>query len=625
MPLRAQCARKSFEVGEPCCVDVVLTADRDLKLQDRIEFQFPNSWLLITGPSYTRVLQCTNPAQEHFVSVTAPKVGEARFALSIKARHLHYPQGKVRHGRVVTAELVSGSIPAGTPIHIRYENTIAPYVAETEALWLRVNGEAPETAPVLRVKPGVHDRFRVMVPSYVVPGENVDVLIVSLDRFENASSTAFENERLTLTDGTVIAEPLCLSGSLHVRARIEKPGVYRFRFRDTVSNAVKVDTVTRKLYWGDIHIHTKLSHDGQGTDPYAYARDVSGLDFAGVADHWESLGPEGYRMLTEWAEKANSPGAFVTIPGDERNPAELTGHHNVYFRDLETMTLNTTLRKTGEGVPANSFGALKNADVSRVMIIPHHTGIAFNNLPRTGIGCAIDWDAIDDRGLRPVMEIYSHHGQSERYDPQHLLAYESNRMRNPERRANTSMPGPYYAQDYWMAGKRIGVIASSDEHSGQGGRRHGGLAAVFAESLTRDGIFDAILHRHCYATTGERILIEFAVDDLDMGAGGERHRGDRLNVTLNVWGTDKLLRVDIMRYRYGMDKTFLPVISTAPRPESMEAMLTFADVIENSCLYYARVVQDPLAWPAMAWTSPIWIEAKVSDEQANNADAGDVR
>ncbi|MHC4718382.1 MAG: hypothetical protein ACYS5V_15525 [Planctomycetota bacterium] len=25
-------------------------------------------------------------------------------------------------------------------------------------------------------------------------------------------------------------------------------------------------------------------------------------------------------------------------------------------------------------------------------------------------------------------------------------------------------------------------------------------------------------------------------------------------------------------------------------------------------MYYARAVQQPLEWPAMAWTSPIWVD-----------------
>jgi hypothetical protein len=208
------------------------------------------------------------------------------------------------------------------------------------------------------------------------------------------------------------------------------------------------------------------------------------------------------------------------------------------------------------------------------------------------------------------MEIYSHHGQSEFYCPSHLLAYECNRMRNPERRANTSVPGPYYAQDYWMKGKRIGVIASSDEHSGQGGRRHGGIAAVFAGDLTRKGIFKAIRDRRCYATTGERILVDFTVDELPMGSVGRRQSGTEVDICLNVWGTDKLLRVDILRHRFGIDKGFIPIVSMLPRPESMDASISCRDKIETRCMYYARVTQEPLAWPGMAWTSPVWIDVK---------------
>jgi hypothetical protein len=608
MRVLAECGQEQFDAGEPCSVEVAVRADADLVPQDRIAFQFPNSWLLKSGPSHTRELQCDAPEAEHYIAVEAPGNRTVRFSLAITPRHVNYPEGQVRHGRLITAELVSGTVPAGSPVRLRYANTIAPYVTETETLWLRVNGCAPETPPTFHVRADTHDRFRILVPSYARPGERFDVLIVSLDRFDNASRTAFADETLTLADGAVVAEHLDLSGSIRVTTNLDKPGVYRFRFRDAVSNAIQVADTAPRLYWGDMHIHTKLSHDGQGTDPYGYARNVSGLDFAAVTDHWESLGPEGYRILADWAEQANRPGTFVALPGDERNPPELTGHHNVYFRDTDAMHGHAALAKDGDSHAANRFAVLADADPSRVMVIPHHTGIAFGDLPRKGTGSAVDWNAADDRGLRPVIEIYSHHGQSEQYAPQHLLAYESNRMHNPERRSNTSVPGPYYAQDYWIAGNRTGVIASSDEHSGQGGRAHGGIAAVLAERLTRESIFDALLARQCYATTGERILLEFTVDDLAMGASGTKHAGDELTVTLKAWGTDTLLRVDILRYRTGLDSTFVPVVSTAPRPEGMETAITFSDIARTDCIYYARVVQAPLAWPGMAWSSPIWID-----------------
>lgn len=202
-----------------------------------------------------------------------------------------------------------------------------------------------------------------------------------------------------------------------------------------------------------------------------------------------------------------------------------------------------------------------------------------------------------------------HHGQSEAYSPQHILAYEFNRMRNPERRGNTSVPGPYYAQNYWIKGRRIGIIASSDEHSGQGGRRHGGLAAVFADSLTREGVFDAIRARRTYATTGERILLEFTVNGTALGESVKIPRDGTAEISLKVWGTDLLLRVEILRFRFGMDEAFAPILAEPPKQESTDAEYTFKDTITGDCLYYARVIQEPLEWPAMAWTTPVWVDS----------------
>lgn len=608
MKIHAQTTQTDFPLAQSCSLEILFQADQSLKPGDRIEFQFPNSWSLIDGPSYTREFQTTDPAAAHFISVTLPDLS-AKFEIQMEKRHLFYPTGKARHGLLFTARLTAGEIPAKTPVRIAYENTVAPYIAESETLWLRVNGNAPESAPALKTIAGSHQYFRVIVPSGAKPGQEFDVLIVSLDRFDNVSSTTFNGEKLLLPDDQQIH--LDFTGKQRVPVKLSQPGVYRFRLRDVLSNAIKISENPATPFWGDLHIHTKLSQDGQGTNPYDYAREVSGLDFAATADHWESLGPEGYRIAQEWADSVNQPGVFVTLPADERNPREMTGHHNIYFRSREAQLQHQALGTGNENPPANSFLRLKNADTTEVMLIPHHTGISFGDLPQSGTGNAVHWDAVDDRGLRPVMEIYSHHGQSEIYHPQHFLAYEWNRMRNPEHRANTSVPGPFYAQQYWMQDKRIGVIASSDEHSGQGGRRHGGIAAVFGDNLTRSGIFDALRQRRCYATTGERILLDFSLDELKMGECGQKSRAAEVNLTLDVRGTEILLRVEILRHRFGIDTAFIPVASVSPRPESRDATVTFRDKIESDCMYYARITQFPLEWPGMAWASPIWVTQEI--------------
>ena len=601
MAVTVEMKEDTFQVRRPCTVEIEVRCSRPLEPGDTVQVQFPNSWALVSGPSFTRPLQSSDPEGEHYLEVSAPGAG-ARFEIEIRKRHLNLPQLEGRHGRLILATLAEGRVPAGSPLRILYANTFAPYVAETETVWLRVAGEAPEPAPTLKVTPGPADSMRIIVPSGVEPGEEFEVLVVSLDEFENCSCARYEGKTLLCSDGRVVAEGLTFTGRVRVPASLDREGVYRFRMGDAVSNAVRVARGRRGPYWGDIHIHTKLSSDGMGTDPYRYTREVAGLEFAGTADHCESLGEAGYRQTLQWAEEAYQPGRFVTILGDERNPPAWTGHHNVYFRaGAEFLKYAVT---PGEEKPIPE-------DPSVAMLVPHHTGIGWGGGPTAGVGAAVDLDAVDDRGLRPVVEIYSHHGQSELYDPQHILAYEFNRMRNPERRANTSVAGPFYVQNYWMRGRRLGVIASSDEHSGQGGRRHGGVTAVWAEELTREGIFDALRERRCYATTGERILVEFSVDGVPMGGViTRRPRGARLVVRLRVWATALLLRVEIIRHRFGVDDGFGPILSVPPRPESMDAEFEVEEEFTGDALYYARIVQEPLEWPGMAWTSPVWVEAE---------------
>ncbi len=625
MAVTAEVVNNPFKVAERCSVELTVRPDDELKSGDAIEVQFPNSWLLISGPSFTRKVQSSDPDGDHYVSASADG---ARFEVGITERNPFFPEGRTRHGRLFSARLAEGRVPAGGEVKITYANTPAPYVAETETLYVRVKNAAPEKAPEIVTQPGEARALRVIVPSGAEPGREFEVLVVSLDRFENRSATRYENQSLELVGVGPVAEGLSFTGSVRVPVTIETEGVHRFRMGETVSNAVRVAEGARGPYWGDTHIHTTCSGDGMGCDPYGYAREVSGLDFACTADHCEALGDGGYQQTIEWARAAHRPGEFVTLFGDERNPGHWTGHHNAYFRDEEAF-LRCRLRPgcypRGSMEESRESTAKIEAEPRNCMLLPHHTGMGWQNLPPEGdIGCAVDLDAVkDDKGLRPVMEIYGHHGQSELYDPHHILAYEFNRMRNLERRSNCSVPGPFYAQSYWTAGRRIGVIGSSDEHSGQGGRRHGGIAAVLAEELTREGIFDAVKARHCYATTGERILLEFSVDGVGMGGEARRKPGARLPVRLNVWGTDMLVRVDVLRHRFGADDGFRIIESVSPRTEivrkaalitegvpqlTSDAEVTLEEEFTGPVVYYARVVQLPLEWPGMAWTSPVWID-----------------
>jgi len=609
MSVTTELERSTFKVRERCGLELALRSTEHLRHSDTVEVQFPHSWMLVTGPSYTRQLQADDPTGEHYISVESEP---AKFEIEIRRRTLHCPEGIVRHGRHIIATIVDGEIPAGQAVHIRYLNTFAPYVSETETIWLRAKDESPDPLPTVSVTPGEAETLRVIAPSCVEPGKQFEVLIVSLDEFDNCSSTSYEDEVLSVNDGPVLNGGLTFTGSARVEVKLKDAGVHRLKFRDVLSNPIRVEKKVRPIYWGDIHIHTKISHDGQGNDPYGYARHVSGLDFAATADHCQSTGPLGYAQQLDWARAANAPGKFAAILGDERNPGDFStdeirnrGHYNVYFRDVEAFLKYAARPVDAAFVNMLAAGA-PQIDPGEAMFVPHHTGIAWGTEGPKGAVIHAN-DRLAGMNLRPVIEIYSHHGQSEYYAPQHVLSYEFNRMRNPERRTNTSCPGPYYAQDYWMAGKRMGVIASSDEHSGQGGRRHGGITAVWAEELTSPAIFDAIRNRKCYATTGERILLDFTVAGLTMGQAGKHPNGQPLKINLRIWGTELLLRVEILRYVFG-ERSFETILSHAPRPESMDAAYELEDDFARPCMYYARVTQEPLESAGMGWTSPVWLD-----------------
>ena len=108
----------------------------------------------------------------------------------------------------------------------------------------------------------------------------------------------------------------------------------------------------------------------------------------------------------------------------------------------------------------------------------------------------------------PVAEIFSMHGSSERDG------------------------GPFPMDIPWMAiresgqtvlsalerGCRVGFIASTDEHVGYPGAYRFGLMAAYAADLSREAIWDALRNRRTYAVTGDRIRLDFRIDNHPMGS-----------------------------------------------------------------------------------------------------------
>jgi len=285
-------------------------------------------------------------------------------------------------------------------------------------------------------------------------------------------------------------------------------------------------------FWGELHTHTLLS-DGNGSAEENFTLARSHLDFWAMADHAvdpnvfsapylrESNKPllnQQWPVLQYLCRSSEQPGRFIPFLAYEWTNFQY-GHHNVYYLDYDQpLRMPATLPEL--------YRALEGVDA---FVIPHHTAYPLGT-------CGKNWDFHDDT-LSPFVEIYSLHGSSE--EPGCI---------EPIVTAGSWM-GPGAAggsvQEALARGCRLGLMASSDGHAEHPGAYDCGLIAAYAPELTRPALWEAMRSRHIYAVTGDRIHLDFRLNDHPMGAVLPHTRDRHLDVSVVAW--DRIDRVDVLR------------------------------------------------------------------------------
>ena len=252
-------------------VTLEVSSTTPLNEGNRIDVRFPNSWTVGNDPSFTKQLQTDDPNGADYISA---EVAALDCEISIRIYGADYFTGgpSWRHGRNIELTLKKGQIPPNTPIILHFNNTLSSRIAETEEIYVALNGDLIESLPEIVTLPREHYMMRIIVPSSARPGEEFTVRIISLDPFFNLSSTHHQNVRLLDDTDRVIEESIDFTGSTTLQTSIDEEGVYRFRVGETIGNPIKISREFTGPYWGDIHIHSRLSHDGIDRYPYQYAR-----------------------------------------------------------------------------------------------------------------------------------------------------------------------------------------------------------------------------------------------------------------------------------------------------------------------------------------------------------------
>ncbi len=527
-----------------------------------------------------------------------------------------------RRGGIIECSLVDGSLKPNSKILIVYDGVVQSLDWK---LCIRVEWRRTAAEPWRFI-----DRFPEMTflaqkavtltaitPADLQPGENFDLAVVLLDKFGNRANRYRGEISITSTDSLMKFPQLFrftqADSGIHLFSSLKyiTPGFHHFTITDgqltARSNSSEVSTSVAlfKRFFGDTHFHTGSGTGnhrtrGRGGDhrgnfttaeqAYRYVRDVMRLDFASASEHdTPELDAKVWAKSQAIANLFYEPGGFTSLFAYEWTSP--VGHHVVSYKDSGNVvfsrhqhnSLKTLWEKLDEqGAPA--------------ITIPHVTWPA----PDHQI-----WKDVNNR-YRKIGEIYS------LWNTRWLL-----QPGDDPQRFEIDENGDWSYQYAWAKGHRIGVIGSSDNHTGHPGANNytvytqhtGGLAVVLASENSREGIWDAFQHRRTYATTGTRILLDFSSDGHPMGAEYSSDTSPRFSVKLA--GTNTIRTVELIKH----DSSGYHTIFTQ-KPDSMISAFEFTDeAFREDSFYYVRVAQVDEYWRSpwsnttseMAWSSPIWI------------------
>jgi Protein of unknown function (DUF3604) len=343
--------------------------------------------------------------------------------------------------------------------------------------------------PWIAIVPGAPVAWRVVLPTLRRSGKKFALGIRADDRWGNPSHLVSSLFRLRAT-APLAGMPDSFAWPEGARShRIDDlaapPGDLQIALLDeagveiAISNPLRIVPGAEYLpFWADMH---GQSEETIGTNSALrlaeYARDLAfvdamchqGNDFQITAEFWQAL--------NELTRAFDEPGRFVFFPGYEwSGNTALGGDRNVVLKG-EGRTLHRSSHALVED--------LSDADRDTLDVRALHDALRVEGdalcLPHVG-GRYANLLYTHDRMLERSVEVHSDWGTFD-----------------------------WLLEDAFAVGARVGIAANSDGHKGRQGASHpgaslfgayGGLTCYLARDLSREALWDAMLWRRQYATTG---------------------------------------------------------------------------------------------------------------------------
>ena len=386
------------------------------------------------------------------------------------------------------------------------------------------------TSPQLRIVSDDIANLVCILPSQANINEPIEIFIKGEDKWRNPTPAPDQLRYHWVGDGKAIIEDGYLTldsastGYLIVEAEVDSIAL------QCESNPITIQQNTNSIqrYWGDLHAQTKSTVGTGDEDEYfTFGRDIARLDFASHQGNDFQITDEYWQHLNDISAKYHEDGKFVVFPGYEwsaNSPAG--GDHNVFYRN--------------EGQPILRSSHWLVPDIPETDITPAHPANVFYEKMKT---------AVPSNDVIVAMHVGGRYANLRKYFDQELVSL-----------VELVSCWGMFEWMLWDALERdyiVGVMCNSDGHHGRLGAEGAGMAdfgikngltCVVTDGLTRDSIFDALKQRHCYGTTGTRILLDFSANKAQMGDVVQGVT-DAIQFRANVIGTDDLESIQLYQGR----------------------------------------------------------------------------
>lgn len=595
------------------------TGGKNIQKGGGIRIELPVAYLE-TAPSFWDTPQIDNSEARGFVEAKTEK-------------GVQLPIKIYGHRNRIVECLLEDSLQVGEKIYFNYSSVAQSLSGKCiiRAQWRESSDEDwIDIIPYPEIVIMPHNPVIILAvtPMEAVRNENFDLSVSLLDKFGNLAANYKGTVEFSSTDslaslpGTFTFTPGDSGRHTFHDVKFGTAGFQKINITDGILSAknnysfVTDSAPTYRRYFGDTHFHTGTGTDYKGftnvgaggdhrghfttqVEAYKFARDVMHLDFASAAEHdTKDLNEKLCDKIQRIADSFYEPGKFTTYFAYEWTAAAKVGHHVIVFKEHVDKIFNHFDYST----KLDLFNELEKQKVP-VIVIPH---------PMWAQSDHEIWNLVNNKFVR-IGEIYS------LWCSRFLL-----QPGDDTQRFELGGSDPWSFQYAWKSGHKMGVIGSSDNHTGRPGLNNftneivhaGGLAVVLAKENNREKIWEALENRRTYATTGTRIYLDFTCNDHFMGE--EFDTAEPLTFRVRAAGTNKLASIELVKYDH--NSGYQVIKNVVPDGEICEFQFTDSTFSENS-FYYVRVKQVDEVWRGawayptaeMAWSSPIWINYSSND------------